>query len=201
MLLIAIPKSASSSLLETFGRVRNLPVRQRLHNYTLAKPHRMNLLYKYHSDMREWLPKHIQLTESAHKFFKQHIPPTDNNIRLLRNVKKVILLRDPKEIVEAYWRAEQIGIHKNKRQEFSHCKSLSDWLNEAARNGLIEDLQFFRDGWLAESNGDTCYIYYRDLIANPKSVINKMEAFWGLSITQEDIVLSKKRYTRGERSL
>ena len=194
MLIIAIPKSASTSLMETLGRVRNMPAKQIMHK-ELHRPRQMNLLYKYHSDIREYSQKLIQTFVTPGKIYKQHIPPTENNLYLLRDLKKVVLLRDPKEIIEAYWRGERVGV-SDKKNEFTHCKSLDDWLNEAAQNGLLEDLQFFKDGWLAEPNHRICYIHYQDLIKDAKGVINKIETFWGLPRTQESIDLSKKRYSR-----
>lgn len=195
MLIIAIPKSASTSLLVSIGRAQKLPWKQVCHRWRLPKPLQLEILPRYHSDMLEYSKEHIEIFADPHKFYKQHIPPTAKNRALLREVKKVILLREPKEIIEAYWRAEEVGIHKP-RPEFSHCETCDDWLNNAAGNGLWSDLQFFHDRWLKDIGPNSCVISYRNVVNHTKQTINKMEAFWGLPITQEDIVLAKRMYSR-----
>lgn len=197
MLIIAIPKSAGTSLLVSIGRAQKLPWKHINHRWRLPKPKQMGLLLKYHSDMLEYSQKHIEIFADPEKFYSQHLPPTENNRKLLQNVKKVIQLRDPKEIIEAYWRADQVGLHQ-KRAEFAHCKTSEDWLNTAALNGLRSDLEFFKAGWLAETGPNTLHITYRDVVNDTKNTINKMQAFWELPITQEPIVLSARMYSRNK---
>ena len=195
MLIIGMPKSASTSLLVSIGRAQKLQWQQINHRWKLPQPLELALLPKYHSDMLEYDPAHMKIFADPHKFYKQHLPPTSRNRALLKSVKKVILLRDPKEVIEAYWRAEQTCIH-SPREEFAHCKTSDDWLNVAAGNGLWSDLQFFHDQWLREAGPNSCIISYQNVVNRTKETINKMEAFWGLPITQEDIVLAKRMYTR-----
>lgn len=196
MLIIAIPKSASTALLLTIGKAQKLPWKQICHRWkNLHKTPQLEVLSRYHSDMLEYDPPHMKLFADPYKFYKQHIPPTSRNRALLRDVKKVILLREPKEIIEAYWRAEQAGIHRP-RPEFAHCETSNDWLNTAVGNGLWSDLQFFHDQWLREVRYNSCIISYKNVVNHTKQTINKMEEFWGLPITQEDIVLTKVMYSR-----
>lgn len=197
MLIIAIPKSASTSLLVSLGVAQKIRWEQINHRWVLREPLELGLLLAYHTDMREYSKEHVKIFADPNKLYKQHIPPTSLNRALLRNVKKVILLRDPKEIIEAYWRANQVGMDHAKQKGFEHCKTREEWLNTAAGNGLWSDLQYFHDRWLKEAGPTSCIITYRNVVNRTKETINKIEAFWGLPITQENIVLAKRRYTRG----
>ena len=60
------------------------------------------------------------------KLFKQHVPPTENNQRLLRSQKKVIFLCDPDEVVEPFFRR----LHRKLTSpppDFAQC---TDWRRE-----------------------------------------------------------------------
>lgn len=194
MLIIAIPKSASSSLLVSIGLAHKLPWEQTCMRH-FPEPLQLALLFKYHGDMREYSKRNIKTFINPRKFYKQHIPPTSGNRAVFKDVKKVILLRDPKEIIEAYWRADKAGIHCH-RAEFAHCKTCEDWLNTAAENGLWSDLQFFHDQWLKEAGPNSCIITYANVVNHTRQTINKIEAFWGLPITRKNIVLAKVRFSR-----
>lgn len=197
MLVVAIPKSASTSLMDTLGKLHDLPARQvffRDH----PMPAGMSLLPKYHSDIREFTPNEIQRFMDSSAVYKQHIPPTANNLSLLKGHKKVVLLRPPMEIVEAYWRAEKKRLHEP-RAEFEGAGTIEAWNARAGENGLLSDLALFHDGWTREAQSETeCVltVAYAELIGDAASVINRVERFFGLPETNGTIELSKKRYSR-----
>jgi len=197
MLIIAIPKSASTSLMDTLGKVCKMPAQQ-LFKKELSKPKELPILSNLHSDMREYSSKEIDIFTQNNKIYKQHIPPTENNLLLLRDKKKVILLRNCDEIISAYWRAENSGIHSNfKKIHNLEVSSKEEWIKASRKAGLYDDLKFFYKGWLKESNSKNCLtVSYNELIQNPKKVINEIEFFFDLPITNHSIELSKKRYSR-----
>ena len=197
MLIIAIPKSASTSLMDTLGKIHKI-LAQQLFIKELPIPKELSILYKLHSDMREYSKKEIDIFTQNNKIYKQHIPPTKNNLLLLRDKKKVILLRNCDEIISAYWRAEISGIHSNFRKKFNlKVSSKEEWFEQSKKSGLYNDLKFFYKGWIKESNNLNCLIVtYNQLINDPKKVINKIERFFDLHISKDFIELSKKRYSR-----
>lgn len=197
MLIIAIPKSASTSLLDTLAKMYGFEAEQVILQ-GLKAPSDLNLLHKYHSDIREYSDRDMDEFCKESKFYKQHIPPTENNKRLLKGFKKVILLRDPKEIIEAYWRAERKKIHK-KRTEFNGVDSVEGWINRAEEIGLLEDLNFFYDGWNAEEDESTIKISYNDITQNTAETIQYIEMFFGLKKVSNYTELSKKRYSRNNK--
>lgn len=193
MLIIAIPKSASTSLLDTLGKQHKLKNNQ-LFFKDFPIPSEYKILGKYHSDIREFDASTIQLFYDPKIIYKQHIPPTENNLKFLENRKKVILLRDPKEIIEGYWRAEKKKIHEP-RKEFSGVNSKDEWHNRAAEIGLIDEINNFYTSWSNRRDDFTLQITYEELIKNPIRVINEIESFFLLPLSK-NITLSKKRYSR-----
>ena len=91
LIIIAIPKSASTSLIGTLSGLNSVPAQQMSMTNCLP-PKEMDLLPKYHYDIREISVNDLAALESG-ALYKQHIPPTDNNIALLKPYKKVVLLR------------------------------------------------------------------------------------------------------------
>ena len=193
MLVIAIPKSASTSLLDTLNKVYKIKSEQVFYDW-LKYPETYSLLYKYHKDIKEYQFDSIQKFSYNKCFYKQHIPPTKNNLKLLKEEKKVILLRNPNEIIEAYWRAEQKKIH-NKRQEFSTSSTKDEWIREANSNGLYDDLQDFYNGWSNVKDKYTLHISYNELIDDPRDIIQRIGEFFELPQINKKVTLSKKRYS------
>ena len=196
MIIISIPKSASSSLLETISVLHGLPSSQ-IDLKHLPVPGEFESLSHIHQDI-------VNLDEDTHSLFsrndrlyKQHIPPTAHNLELFRSQKKVILIRrSVKDIILAYRRAVQKKIH-NHFQDFLDCENESDWLNRADEIGLDQELRNFKTRWIEEgANYGNCHVvYYSDLLKNPNKAINSIERFWGFTISS-DVALSKRRYSR-----
>lgn len=199
MLIIAIPKSASTSLLDTLGKLHSLEAKQILLRDQPA-PENLRLLHCYHSDMREITADHAALFAHGQKLFKQHIPPSPGNIGLLTGTKKVVLLRHPEQIIEAYCRAEAKGLHQP-RVEFSDCKTPEEWKAKAAENGLLGDLQWFHDQWTAEAAAhpeEILTLGFEELVENSEESLNRVEAHFGLPVS-ERVKLSKVRYSGNSR--
>jgi hypothetical protein len=193
MLIISIPKSASTSILKTLTNLHHIEGMQ-LFFKDYKIPDQYAQLGKYHSDIREFGLDDINTFFQNNKIYKQHIPPTINNLELLRNKKKILLLRDPKEIVMAYYRAEKKKLHE-RRKEFQNANNPIEWMQTAENIGLWDELSKFYKTWM-EINDEKLIIQYEDLIKDPKQTINSIELYFGLVKTHQRIILAKERYSR-----
>ncbi|MFW6008818.1 MAG: hypothetical protein ACOCP8_06095, partial [archaeon] len=95
MILIAIPKSASTTLIKTLNNLHPEINCKQIMMTKNKKIQEINYLDKFHSDMRELTSKDIKLFTNKKTIYKQHIFPSKNNLKLLNNHKKIILLRHP----------------------------------------------------------------------------------------------------------
>ena len=118
MLIIAIPKSSSTSFLAALSEVSNIPGTQ---NFKLKNSKETADLPFFkgisvgHSDMvnideatlNHWI-------ESKECFYKQHILPTKHNIDILKKAKSkvIILIRNNHEILKSYDRVPKGGMKK-----------------------------------------------------------------------------------------
>lgn len=193
MLIVSIPKSASTSLMDTFGKLHALPTRQielTAHN----TPDDYKSMSYIHPDVKTLTREDVQLFSRDDFLYKQHIVPTDHNLRLLKNLKKVVLLRNPYDIILAYRRGSQKGIH-GKKMDFDKHESEGEWLQKAEKNRLLFEIKDFYEKWHAVSDQNTLLVKYRDLIENSQKTINSIEHFWDLPVTHKPISLSRKRYS------
>jgi hypothetical protein len=198
MLIIAIPKSASTALMHTIRKACRIPAEQLVFPVEEV-PENCRILHEYHSDVRSVPDKYIKAFYSQHKLYKQHVYPTDANLRKLRHLKKIILLREVDEIIAAYWRAIRKHIHKE-REELTVHSQLEEWMEEAKDIGLYHDLQFFHEQWTAEAKQYPQYnliINYSELLNDPDITTRKILDFMGISAPNKEIHLAKKRYSRG----
>lgn len=196
MLIIAIPKSASTSLLSTIGYLHDIKAIQDFSFSANSKPENCNILFNYHSDIRELDKLQVDNFSKKDIVNKQHIYPSDNNVNLLKNVKKVILFRDPHDIIYAYKRGALKKVH-NLLNGYSNDMTDEEWINKSKRDGLYPDLEFFIKNW--RNNADpknTLFIEYNEYLNNTKETINRIEKFYGLPITSTDVSPIKARYSR-----
>lgn len=196
MLIVAIPKSASTSLMSTLAELHGLEKKQR-HFPDNDIPVHSKLVHRYHSDYRELLTVDVEELYQDTILYKQHIPPTSNNLKRLEGRKVIVLLRDPGDVVKAYCRAEQKNIHEP-RQEFAHCKTEADWLKTSVENGLLDDLKWFYEEWMQAAERDPAnvkIIQFHELIENPKHAVNVVENVFNLDL-QSEVVLKKIRYSK-----
>lgn len=196
MLIVAIPKSASTSLMETLGNCHPMKAQQ-IFFKNAPLPTGLKILQKYHSDIREIRIDHFELFANRQFLFKQHIPPTSNNLSILRELKKTILLRNPIDIIGAYFRAEKVEIH-SKRLEFEGCNNLQEWISKAREIGLMEDLEWFYSNWAREADSypkHNLIVTYDQFIQSPVSTINSIEKFFNIPTTKNPAI-AYKRYSR-----
>ena len=78
MLIVAIPKSCSTSLASTFANINNLAFIQTHKKQRSNNKCKSNNLYKIHSDMIEYEESEINNFVNSNKVYKQHIFPSEN---------------------------------------------------------------------------------------------------------------------------
>jgi len=101
MLIIAIPKSASTSLMRTLAKIHDLPCDMHFKwNGPLSKEFpNFHLQHSFGWELNE---ETVSYFINSEIIFKSHIVPSLNNLNLLCDHKKVILLRKPEGIIGAY---------------------------------------------------------------------------------------------------
>ena len=129
MLMIAIPKSASTTIMKTIGVIHKFKYTQEKFS-DLSRPKDFKSIYGYHSDIRELTPMLVRKFNEKNLVYKQHVLPTENNIKLLAEVKKVILLRDPNDIIRSYKRSVMKHLGEP-MEDFVECTSETSWLEKA----------------------------------------------------------------------
>lgn len=188
MLIIAQPKSASTSLAKTLAKILKLEC-------TLGIP-RLKIepdcegfteIQKFHDNMIERTPIFFrQSIQNRKKIVKEHILPTKRHIGILKLIFKrfpmsrvLVVLRNPEDSIDCYVR----GKYKIK-----------------SKSKLTDDLNIFYEEYIkhfANKNyKNVLIIFYKDLILNYKETIQKIIDFWGFNYKKPKIIpLLKLRYT------
>tara|TARA_B100000927_G_C16428416_1_gene454471 strand:- start:489 stop:1175 length:687 start_codon:yes stop_codon:yes gene_type:complete len=226
LLIIASPKSASTSLMKGLSDITGLNARQeyfstnkKTHNFNLLArllnkifknlhvvssehaeskklrhvfpSYEFSLLSKFHSDIADFnLDTNLE-NILKHKIHKQHIPPTKNNLQLLKNTKKIILLRRPEEVLESYLREpfnEDLFYLQEKIKEDIDFKL-----------ALLDELNLWVNGWFdaEKQNPNSMIIYYKDLIEKTPMTLNSILNFFEIDTNVDsNYNLPQERYYR-----
>lgn len=183
MLLIAQPKSASTSLTKTLCQMikihDSLGVARHKNNNDCAE---FLELQKFHNNMIERNSQFLDIVLNSKKtLFKEHLLPTKEHLELLHKYKKniVIILREPEHSLDSY---ERFFI-KNNRKEWD-------------REKILDDLRLFHDRymWWASNKKYAIVFYYKDLINNYDNTMKKILKHYGYNI-KNIIPLKKLKYT------
>lgn len=201
MIIIAIPKSASTSLMLTLGKYHNMKAKQDFSFSNNNVANGSEILHELHSDIRELTHENLkQLSSDKSTIYKQHIYPSPNNLFLFSNIQKVILLRSPVEIILAYRRGAIKSLH-NLLPGYDIKMTENEWLEHSKANGLFADLSFFYNEWKAKAQPEnTLFVDYQDYVSTPDRVLNEIEKFYELPITKQKVNTIKARYTRRNAS-
>lgn len=141
-----------------------------------------------HGDMVEYTQSDLKSMSVLHKVFKQHIPPTENNLNIVKdkNVKCVILLRDPKEAAEAYRRHVKI----NDDEKYKNPRNNTNMLNK--RSAAMAS--FYRE-WIKLKDLDNVKIvHFEDLVVDAHRIVNEILEFYKFDPVGS-VSLRKERYT------
>ncbi len=197
MLIVAIPKSASSSLAMTLAEAVGVPQCHREGRaqirYGAPVPAAYRALQAFHSEFIDLDEARRDIVVAAQGVTKHHFPPTETNQRLLADVPKVILLRPEDDVIDAYWRGYATGTWITKNDAILQARDLESWRAIARRIGLYDELRAFNDGWQAHE-GDKLLLSYRDLIDGPADEIARIAKYFGRS-AQPVTGLSREKFS------
>lgn len=197
MLIIAIPKSASTALVSTLSAAHALPIRTKeiRDDVLLRRPIAAGYWHAAQFHRRDFVEvdePSATVMAARDLLAKFHFPPTPRNQAVLRRIPKVVLLRDAEEIVSAYRRGEETGAWPTKSYEFAFCLTERGWQEHARKTGLTQELRAFADGWRSH-DGDKLVIEAAELVAQPARTLARVEEYLGLA-------RSELRELRRERS-
>ena len=102
----------------------------------------------------------LHLKNKKNYILKQHFPPTLNNRIFFEDFKKVILIRDPVEVVNKY-------------------KNNILLQNNDFRNFIISELESWIEGWSNENN--TLIIQKNELVSNTKNTLEQIGEYLDIS--------------------
>lgn len=180
MLLIAQPKSASTSLISTLCQISKK--KMILGTKTDKKCKEFEELQKCHSIMGEkdytFFEKVIR---DKRKIYREHILPTSMHLRILEKFDDpiLILLRKPEDSFDSYVRM----FNKNK----------NNWIN---RKILLTDLKQFYHTYINSHlnfKSNFLIIFYSDLVLNYENTIKQVLTHLRLHGTI--LPLQKRKYT------
>lgn len=183
MLIVAIPKSASSSLVTSLRVATGYPrtnaeVRK---NFLTAGPPATDYsqLKRFHSDVAELSDDAVEALVRPQQIAKLHIVPTDNNLERLREIPKIVLLRPAEEVVAAYWRGMETATWTTSVKEIARCDSLEQWMQTARDIGLTAELETFNRRW-KDSPGNSLVVSYRQLTTDSEATIASVLEYFDL---------------------
>lgn len=201
MLIIAIPKSASTSVMATLGSLHNMEATQDTTTpRSLNRPEGVAYLHRLHGDIREINPELATAWTTSKIIHKQHVFPSENNIELLACIKKQFFLEIQKMLFQHTKEGVEKGIHALPKG-FKYGLSKDEWLLIAKEVGLTNDLELFYNNWMKKPRSNTLIIQYKDVINKTNIILNKIEHFLNLSITGKEIKLERKQYSDKEISI
>jgi len=185
MLLIAQPRTASTSLMTALGEITGLEALQKL----LGLPYERHVDWQIltHSDMKI-LPISVLYNwiVDEKRIYKQHILPVKQHLDVLlgAEAKYVLLLREPQRTIESYTRirpSSRITKAIREGNEKQVLKEVRLWHERAVE-------MFFGDQFL--------HVWFDDLIRDQSKMVNIILEFYGFwERVGRDFVLPKVGYS------
>lgn len=182
MLLIAQPRSGSTSLMDTIGKVSGINACQKFNNgfksykKMYGPPEGFDFIQHHHSDFRAMPFQHVlDRINDKSTLYKQHIPPTKEVVDGLRDYGKnvVILLRNPEEGMNSY---KKLGVLKYKES--------------------LQDLKLFNETYLKlASLPHILIVTYDEIVNETVPTLTKILNHYGLPVPPSisGVKLSKNR--------
>jgi hypothetical protein len=180
MLLIAQPKSASTSLLYTLKKITGLGIREGIAKkwYEIDCEDFVEI-QKHHSNMGERGSLFLKRVITSRKvIYREHLLPTKRHLKILNklNKKVVILLRNPEDSFDSYIRL------KNSNAD-----------EEELKRDLIHFFNYYMD--FSKDKKKILVVKYGNLVLNYKSTMKKIMKHFRLPIPKKIPSLLKKKYT------
>jgi len=184
MLLIAQPKSASTSLMWSLSEIMKVPMK----NGTNRKQSDINCpgydqLQIYHGTMVKRSYKYLKEYITNNVLYKEHILPVPEHLKSIDDIGKpvVVLLRDPKECIESYKRV--LSVIYDKKIDYDEME---------------KELYQFNETYSQLTNNNIYMIIdYREIVDDFINTIKKVLLHYGKDIPNdvERYRLQKRNYT------
>ena len=197
VLIIAMPKSASSSLARTLARHHGLDER----NDDINAEHppqfldRHLLLQELHPfpDVPSEELRTIVADGSALR--KLHLFPTPGVQSAIADGRTVVLLREPMAVVDAEFRAVVNGIHR-RTPSMPRTTSIARWRTVAVEKGLLDSLEELRESWRALASGHpgVLLLDFREVMSDPSEALSRCAEHLGIPVPDE-LPLLRERYS------
>lgn len=186
MLIISIPKSASTSLMQTIAKILKIKFQNgisRKHGYRLEElcPG-YDEMQKYHGTtikrtfnfLNRWISRNDVI-------YKEHLLPTKEHIEYIKKINKpvVILLRNPEDVIDNYLRSCKkfnnglMGLREQKGLIIKKLITLDF-------DKLKEEYEEFNISWRNAKLKNALYIDFKDLILNYNSTMRKIMYHYGI---------------------
>lgn len=182
MLLIAQPKSASTSLANTISLIGNLHCKLGIKKDSIdVASEGFGEIQKYHDNMIERSPVFIKQTICGKKtIFKEHLLPTDRHLRIIEkfNTRFIILLRDVDHSYDSYKR-----LFEKNNKDFD-------------KKQLYQDILDFHNRWMwwDSRQKNSKIVYYEDLILSYNATMKKILSWYKIKY-KKIIPMLKCKYT------
>ena len=173
MLFISIPKSAATAFTESCAQAHGFRKSTAVRTRGTA-PEGFIELALIHGSCREF-DDHLLNVFTPDTVHHLHIPPTEKNKKIPAGVPKVVVLRDPGEVVDAYFCEIKKGF-RSLPTSFNGVKTLNEFKLRANQIGLLDELRRFYHGWACESE-NISIINYAEIIAGGGGVRECCERF------------------------
>lgn len=197
MLIVAMPKSASSSLARTLARAHGLDERNddlnAEHPPQFTDRHALaQALHPYPAVPTEALRRVVADRTALRKL---HLFPTPAVLAGIAGTPVVVLLRDPDAIVDAEFRGVVTGIHPL-APGLPRTASIRRWRAAARTGGLVTSLADLAEGWrtAAAERPELLVVTHAELVRDPDRVLAATAAHLGLP-RRPGLELLRERYS------
>lgn len=195
MLIIAQPKSASTSLVKSLAKISGIKFKNgesRGRNYIACNG--FEELQKYHTTTHARSADYLQKWAIRNDcILKDHILPTNEHIQALWGHKAIVLLRDPEHTIDNYVRMRDKYLSGHMPEKEAKELHLETFL-KVDFDTFCEDIRTYHEGW--RSAGIGLIIDYDQLVMCPRNTLLKCLKYLGLS-TRGKIELIKARGNHG----
>lgn len=200
MLLIGQPKSASTSLLKTLGKMFKIKFQNGLgkefgweycENFTEIQKYHDTTIKRNYAFLKTWILKKDHM-------LKEHILPTKHHQDIIKKIngKILILLRRPEDSLDNYKR-----LYKSYKENKLSAETINELMPyrfvKINFKQLLSDLMIFHKEWIEFDYNKKLIITYKELVLDYYSTIKKIFKFWNYNIPKNILPLFRSKGNHG----
>lgn len=212
MLLIAQPKSASTSLLYTLAKIMKLKSKHAIGKIKTVNGKKIELkwekcigfseIQKYHdTTIKRDFNYFNKWIRNKNVLYREHILPIKEHLNYIRQVnnKILILLRNPEDCIDNYRRMYAKYLD-GKMSEKDISQLYPKRFSSIDFGYLLNDFIEFNVRWKDFNFNKKLIITYEDLVLDYENTIKKVLKFFNFKIPKKIIPLMRHKYKRGTQS-